>query len=248
VFTLNMQTSEYSYTAAAGATVGTTDSIKLVLSDKDGDTTSTSINFVVEQAKVTVGLATGDTLTGGTGPDQILGRDGADSISGGTGSDNLFGNGGNDTITGGDGNDTLHGGAGTDNLTGGLGSDVFAWHLSDAGANQATRAVDTIKDFNVAAPSAGGDVLDLRDLLSNESSTNIQNYLDITTTATQTVIRISPTGGFTGGTFAAAADTQEIVLEGVNLRDVNAIGLGATATNKDIVDQLIKQGKLLIDG
>jgi Ca2+-binding RTX toxin-like protein len=248
VFTWNWQTSEYTYTAAAGATVGTTDSIKLVLSDKDGDTTSTSINFVVEQAKVTVGLATGDTLTGGTGPDQILGRDGADSISGGTGSDNLFGNGGNDTITGGDGNDTLHGGAGTDNLTGGLGSDVFAWHLSDAGANQATRAVDTIKDFNVAAPSAGGDVLDLRDLLSNESSTNIQNYLDITTSATQTVIRISPTGGFTGGTFAAAADTQEIVLEGVNLRDVNAIGLGATATNKDIVDQLIKQGKLLIDG
>ena len=246
VFTINMLTSEYTYSAGTGATVGGTDSIKLVLSDKDGDTTSTSLNFVVEQTKVTVGLAAGDTITGTAGPDQIMGRDGADSILGGVGNDNLFGNGGNDTINGGDGSDTIHGGAGSDNLTGGLGSDVFAWHLSDAGANAATRAVDTIKDFNVAAPSAGGDVLDLRDLLSNETTTNLENYLDISTTATQTIIRISPAGGFSGGTYSAALDTQEIVLEGVNLRDVNTIGLGATATDKDIIDKLLAQGKLLI--
>jgi Ca2+-binding RTX toxin-like protein len=247
VISMNMLTSEYTYTASSNAAVGSTDSIKLVLSDKDGDTTSTNVNFLVEQAKVTVGAATGDTITGGAGPDQILGRDGNDSIVGGAGGDILYGNGGNDTLNGGEGNDTLHGGAGNDSLTGGLGSDVFAWHLSDPGTTQATQAVDRISDFNVAAPSAGGDVLDLRDLLSGESANTIQNFLDVQTSATQTVIRISPSGGFANGTFAAAADTQEIVLEGVNLRDVNAIGLDATASSKDILNQLIKQGKLLID-
>ena len=36
------------------------------------------------------------------------------------------------------------------------------------------------------------------------------------------------------------------MLQGVNLRDVNAIGLGAAATDKDIIDKLLQQGKLLI--
>lgn len=167
-------------------------------------------------------------------------------INAGAGNDVVFGNAGNDTINGGTGNDTLAGGAGSDSLTGGAGSDVFAWHLSDPGANSASRAVDRITDFNVAAPSAGGDVLDLRDLLSGESAANLVNYLDISTTATQTVIRVSPTGAFTGGNYSATADTQQIVLEGVNLRDVNVFGLGATATDKDIIDKLLQQGKLLI--
>jgi len=244
--TVNMLTSEYTYTAAGNQPAGSTDKVDLVLLDKDGDPSTSSITFVVEQATVRVGVASGETLTGTGGPDRILGRDGADVINAGAGNDVVFGNAGNDTINGGTGNDTLAGGAGSDSLTGGAGSDVFAWHLSDPGTSSFSRAVDRITDFNVAAPSAGGDVLDLRDLLSGESANNLVNYLDISTTATQTVIRISPTGAFSGGSYSSTADTQQIVLEGVNLRDVNVFGLGATATDKDIIDKLLQQGKLLI--
>ncbi|MEY4427364.1 MAG: hypothetical protein RLZZ182_53, partial [Pseudomonadota bacterium] len=246
ILTLNTDTSEFSYSPSTSATAGSTDSVAVVLTDKDGDKTTTSLDFTVTQTGVQVGTAASNTLTGTDAPDRLLGRDGDDILNGAGGSDDLFGNGGNDALNGGAGDDKLHGGAGNDTMTGGLGSDVFAWHLSDPGATAATRAVDTIVDFNVAAPSAGGDVLDLRDLLTGSTATNIENYLDIATSVNSTTIRISPTGGFSNGTYDATKDTQEIVLQGVNLRDVNTFGLDSSATDKQIIDKLIEQGKLLI--
>ncbi|TBO28675.1 tandem-95 repeat protein, partial [Aquabacterium lacunae] len=244
--TLNLQTSDYTYVPPAAVTAGQTDSVRLVLSDKDGDTTSTAFNFALEASQVRVGTASAETITGTAAGDRIMAREGNDVVNSGAGNDVVFGNAGNDTIDAGAGNDTVVGGAGSDVMTGGLGSDVFAWNLSDPGTSSANRAVDTIKDFNTAPAASGGDVLDLRDLLQGETSANIENFLDIQTSATQTVIRISPSGSFTGGTYSSTNDTQQIVLEGVNLRDVNAIGLGSGATEKQIIDKLIEQGKLLI--
>jgi hypothetical protein len=60
-----------------------------------------------------------------------------------------------DILTGGAGNDLLWGGAGDDTLTGGAGGDTF----------RLGSGTDTVTDFKVADTTAGGDVLDLHDVL-----------------------------------------------------------------------------------
>ena len=140
-------------------------------------------------------------------------------------------------------------------------SDVFAWSLSDhgtasagAGTNgatlNATYAVDTIVDFDTAARSAGGDVLDLRDLLSGEHTVggtgNLSQFLDFDTTSNpgSTIVHVSSTGGFTAG-YDAKAEDQTIVLQNVNLR--GDLGLGASASDNQVIAELMTRGKLLVD-
>lgn len=207
------------------------------VADKDGDTVSSSLTLTVERSLVTTGTSASDTLTAEDGLANLLfGRDGNDVLLGGLADDHL---------DGGNGSDVLSGSAGHDTLIGGLGSDVFRWSLGDAGPDAAHRAVDTIKDFNVAAPAAGGDVLDLRDLLVGENTGNLSNYLNFETSGSSTVIRVSTTGGFANGTYASGADNQQIVLEGVNLR--SGLGLAADASGAQIIGKLIENGKLLVD-
>jgi hypothetical protein len=88
--------------------------------------------------------ASGMTLSGGRGADELKGGDGADSLSGGDGADNLRGEAGNDTLSGGGGDDTLSGGRGADLLTGGPGHDTF---LISGPASTALGDVDRISDF-----------------------------------------------------------------------------------------------------
>ena len=153
----------------------------------------------------------------------------------------LHGGAGNDILSGGDGDDTLVGGAGSDVLTGGLGADVFAWHLADPGTSS-SRAVDTIKDFSVAQ----GDKLDLRDILQGETSTNLEQFLQFDTTSTsgQTIIKVSPNGGFSG-LLGASTETERIVLEGVNLR--SDLGLSSSATDAQVIAKLLSKGSLVVD-
>ncbi|MDO9706769.1 calcium-binding protein [Paracraurococcus lichenis] len=87
----------------------------------------------------------GITLTGGDGPDVLLGKANDDRLDGGRGNDLLLGHGGNDFLTGGpespygpDGkivdlpdNDTLLGGAGRDTLAGGIGNDYLSGGSGD---------------------------------------------------------------------------------------------------------------------
>ncbi len=199
------------------------------------------------------GLAGDDTLAGGAGRDVLIGGAGNDQLLGQAGDDVLEGGTGNDVLVGGAGADVLEGGAGNDTLSGGTGTgndgavDVFRWHLGDAGARGAP-AIDTIRDFSLnSGNSNNGDVLDLRDLLTGESNATLSNYLDFNTTSTpgSTVIRISTTGGFTGGNYSAGAEDQRIVLEGTNLR--SGLGLSSGASDADVIQQLLNQGKLITD-
>ena len=210
-----------------------------------GDSITQHIN-IVTGTTVFNGTTGNDTLTGTASADFVGGGAGADTLSGGGGNDRIIGGAGNDVINGGAGNDVIIGGTGSDTLTGGSGADVLKWSLGDQGT-AGTPAIDQITDFDVAAKSAGGDILDLRDLLQGEGgANNLQNYLDFQVTGGNTVLRISTNGAFAGGTYAAGAEDQRIVFQGVaNLG--NSLGLGASATDAQIIQELITRGKLITD-
>lgn len=212
-------------------------------------TTTTYINVVTGET-LKAGTAAADTLTGTAGADLLAGQGGDDVIGGLAGNDRLLGGAGADTLDGGAGRDVLVGGAGDDRLIGGLGADVFAWSLADRGPG-GTAAVDRISDFDLAAPSSGGDALDLRDLLQGEvltrgGSHNLDQYLDFQVVGGNTEIRISSSGGFAGGSYVAGAEDQRIVLEGVDL--IAGLGLAPGATDGQILQELLNRGKLVVDG
>jgi uncharacterized protein YegL len=260
-FQVNMLTGEYTYGAPGELSSSATENFAFALADRDGDSAPSMLTIRLEDTRVIVGSAAGETLNGGNLPGLIMGRDGADvlngtdlqdrlngnggndNLSGGTGDDILNGGDGNDVLNGGDGADLLIGGMGSDTLTSGAGADIFAWRFADPGASSASRAVDTVKDFSVAA----GDVLDLRDLLQDETPSNLVNYLEFDTVSSSgsTIIKISPQGDFLFGFATNAAETQRIVLEGVNLR--TALSLSNTANDSEIINRLLQQNKLLVD-
>ena len=213
-----------------------------------------------------------DIIDGGDGNDLIHGNTGNDTLSGGAGNDMLYGDAGDDVLRGGDGNDTLDGGSGNNYLDGGAGNDVlyggagsgsntliggagddtmtgggllsdtFKWSLADAGPRGAP-AVDTITDFKTAAQASGGDVLDLRDLLTGENHAtgtgNLANFLHFEKSGGDTKVHISSAGSFGGG-FTAAAEDQTVILQGVDL-------IGVSTTDQQVIQDLLTKGKLITD-
>lgn len=244
VFHINLITSDFTYVPAGAAPAET---IAFSVTDRDGDTASSSLTLRVDQSHTIVGTEGADVLAITTGSGTLLGGAGGDSLTGGSGNDVLYGHEGNDTLVGGAGNDLLVGGAGNDRLTGGLGSDVFAWRLADIGDGSGA-AVDTITDFSTRTLASGGDVLDLRDLLQGENlinvSGNIADYLRVESfgsgVGAGTRIDISSHGGFSTGT---AHIDQQIILEKANLIGLSSAG----ASQQQVILDLIAQGRLLVD-
>jgi Ca2+-binding RTX toxin-like protein len=263
-FVVDMDGGDYRYDSPTTVTAAIGETLGYVLTDRDGDTTGSVLTVNVSRVSTTLGTTGADTLTGTAGPDFIMGLAGDDNLSGGNGDDKVFGNAGNDTLNGGAGNDVLSGGAGNDTLLGGDGADrLYGGPGSDtltggAGADVFAWSFDTITDFNPAPVSASGDVLDLRDLLVGEhtgTSTatapngtvgNLQNFLDFNVTGGNTEIRVSSGGQFANGTYAAGSEDQRIVLQGVDIR--SSLSLAATATDAQIIQELLNRGKLIADG
>jgi len=255
--TLNLTLSSTATESSTGTSATSTQTVAVTIEA----TTTTTLG--TQSAETLTGTAGGDSMQGfggndtinaGDGNDLVYGGAGADIIDAGNGNDIVYGGADNDTIVGGAGVDKIYGGAGNDTLTGGAGSDVFAWTLADRGG-AGTPATDTITDFNTGAVSAGGDVLDLRDMLTGapvgagNTAGNLQNYLDFAVsgsgaTAT-TTIHISTSGQFAGGVYAPGQEDQTIVLQGVDLP--TALGLGAGATDSQIIQELLTRGKLVVD-
>jgi Ca2+-binding RTX toxin-like protein len=102
-----------------------------------------------------VGFAGNDTIDGGEGDDLLSGGAGDDSLFGGDGNDEVAGGAGNDVLDAGDGNDFVSGGRGADLLNGGEGNDTF-WGGDDTGA-------DTIIGGGGNDSGAGGGGRDLLD-------------------------------------------------------------------------------------
>jgi Ca2+-binding RTX toxin-like protein len=220
-----------------------TTSLNFTALDADGDALGTvpqSFDLTFDGDRV---------LTAGTGGTAMAGAMADEVLTGNTGNDELSGGGGNDTLVGAAGRDVLDGGAGDDLLTGGAGADVFRWQLADQGA-VGSPARDTITDFEPAAPAAGGDVLDLRDLLVGAAvepgggTGNLAEYIrfDTLSVAGSTVIHVSSSGGFADGTPTSAAEDQRITLSGVDLRA--ALGLGSAASDDQVLQELLNRNKL----
>lgn len=252
LFSIDMSTGEYSYAAPAQLADGVaTETIGFSLINAQGQTSTSTLDIQFDHTHVIAGTSVSESLTGSNTVDWLMGRQGNDTIVADGGNDQLFGNAGNDELHGDAGDDLLVGGQGNDTMFGGSGSDVFAWHLSDRGASgaEADRAVDTLKDFDAHAPSAGGDVLDLRDLLQGENTAggtgNLDHYLQFDTTGGNTVIKVGPTGDFVPGDTASGTASQHIVIEGGHF--LTDLGLDTSATNVQIIAKLLQQGNLLVD-
>ena len=228
----------------------------------------TATNTVAGDSQSTVqylNVVTGTTLLGGTaGTDTLIatalgatllsGGAGNDALTGGAGNDRLEGGANDDSLSGAGGKDILIGGAGIDTLTGGAGADVFVWRFADRGT-PSSPSIDRITDFDASLPTSGGDVLDLRDLLQGAAHLgtdpgNLESYLDILVTGSGpsvvTSIRISTTGGFTGGNYNSSIEDQRIVLQGVDIR--SSLGLLPGATEAQILQDLLTKNKLIVDG
>jgi Ca2+-binding RTX toxin-like protein len=195
------------------------------------------------------GTGGNNNFAGTANSDFAFGNAGTDTLTGGNGDDRLDGGDGNDTLNGGAGSDLLIGGKGNDTLTGGLGADIFVWKLGDAGAVGAP-ATDTITDFNAGARASGGDVLDLRDLLTGETAgtllgqDNLSNYLHFEKNGANTVVHVSTNGGYAGG-YTPGVEDQTIVLSGQDL--YAAAGLSLAATDQQIIQDMLNKGKLITD-
>ncbi len=174
---------------------------------------------------------------------EVTGTNLSDTITGSAGRDIIHGGAGNDVINAGAGADRLDGGAGDDTLTGGLGADTFSWALADKGS-VGVPAVDKITDFSTASYNAGGDRLDLKDLLQGENHTsntgNLTQYLHFEKSGTDTIIHVSSAGAYTGP-FNSGADDQRIVLSGVDLTSNGSLADAA------IIQDLLNKGKLITD-
>jgi hypothetical protein len=174
------------------------------------------------------------------------------SVTGNASANRITGNDGNNTLSGLDGDDRLLGGKGDDTLIGGNGSDIFEWNLADKGAFNAP-AIDTVTGFVYSAGKT--DSLDLRDLLVGEASTeivtggtpnigNLLQYLNFTVAGGTTTINVSSSGGFAGGTYAAGAEDQRIVLTGV---DLYAVTGAANGNETQLLQRLLANGTLVVD-
>jgi len=141
----------------------------------------------------------------------IAGQRGDDIISGGDGNDTLHGDvveafgvpaSGEDSVSGGIGDDFLDGGGGPDTLAGGDGRDTFHFHNLGDG-------VDTVTDFAVGA---GGDVLDVADLLFGFTNgvSDLDDFVQCEVTGGNTTVKVDADGAAGGAAF-----TDVCVLTGV---------------------------------
>ncbi len=115
----------------------------------------------------------------------------------------LVGGAGDDRLVGGTTNDIIIGGRGKDTLRGNGGADLFIIPGTDAGSQ-------TIEDFTVSA----GDALDISRLLQG-ASTQLTNYVKLTTVGTNSVMGVNFAGAGTNYT------NTTITLLGVQLTSAN---------------------------
>ncbi len=211
----------------------------------DGGSGIDTAGYFTATAGVTASLNTGTATSTGlsdtfTSIENLIGSEFNDTLVGNAASNFLSGRAGTDIINGAGGNDIIHGGAGNDTLTGSTGSNTFLWLAGDA---VPMPAVDVITDFKNTPVGSGGDVVNLKELLSGEHSLvgsgSLDGYLNFSQTGANTTLAIDTTGS---GNFSSPAQT--IVFQNVDLTHTSG---GALLTNAQVVDSLLQGGNLIVD-
>lgn len=161
-----------------------------------------------------------NTLTGGDGADIIYGNGNTDYLWGGIGTDTLYGGSGNDVMHGEAGNDTLTGGTGNDDYYGEAGNDILimdegtdeVWGGADADvfkfASTAMDGSDYIRDYTASQ----NDVINVKDLLFGYDplTSLITNFVEMTNSGANTIMRIDRDGTGTSYTWAQAAQIDSV--------------------------------------
>lgn len=213
---VNFAGSGISYTADFIPTPNSTEPATVtVASGSFSDAMGNSSEFA-SALNMSVNTVLGETLTGGSGDDTLMGGTGNDVLYGDEGKDHLEGGSGNDALYGEEGKDSLKGGLGNDLLYGGEGKDIFAWSPEDIGT-PGNPAVDTIADFKHQ-----NDRIDLSSLLEGvevgqRDIGNLLSYINVGKEGSDTVLHISSQGGFDNGEYHPGKEDQRIVIENVDL-------------------------------
>ena len=150
------------------------------------------------------------------------GSDGSDILVGGESIDTLDGGDGGDLLLGGNSGDSLTGGKGNDTMVGGLGNDTFKWQAGETGT-------DTITDWGT-----GTDILDLSDLLQNETTATLDDFLNFSYATNNTTLTIDVDG-------SGNDSDQVIVFESVDLIT------SSNLTDLTIITNLLNSSQLITD-
>lgn len=181
-----------------------------------------------------------DKIWGGNGDDYIFGGLGLDTLRGEAGNDTLVGAGDNDTLYGGTGNDILDGGidsgfdnlwgdagddilyatAGNDFLRGGTGSDTF---IFDDITDFAGTAASTVKSGFDSNTTGDNDVLDIKDIIDYDSSTDVlSDFVALTDNGSNTTLSVDKDGAGTGHSWTTVAIIQNVTGEWAGAADMLA--------------------------
>ena len=159
----------------------------------DGGTGTNTVDYSHAPAAVTVDLSSGSTSNNGAGSYDTLAN-----------IQNVTGSGYNDTITGDSHDNVLYGAGGNDVLTGGLGADTFLFKAATAFTGSAT-----ITDFSTSQ----NDKIDISDVLHGhyDPLTNaISDFVQLTTSGSNTILKVDIDGTGTGHTPTAIATIQGV--------------------------------------
>lgn len=189
--------------------------------DADGDAVAGVVKAAIlpTGTDTILGSASGETLNGNANANAISGFAGNDTLNGNDNADTLYGGAGNDTLNGGNGNDVLFGGLGLNTLTGGAGNDRF---VIDRGAVGETAQVDIITDY------AAGDVVDLTQLVSVPTGTNIVTGGFVKYLSGSGDIQVDLDGG--GNNYVTVATLDTLIPASISVR----VLINGVATNVSV--------------
>ncbi len=239
----NFAGSGISYTADFIPTPNSTEPATVtVASGSFSDAIGNSSEFA-SALSMSVNTVVGETLTGGSGDDTMMGGTGNDILYGDEGKDHLEGGSGNDALYGEEGKDSLKGGLGNDLLYGGEGKDIFAWSPEDIGT-PGNPEVDTIADFKHQ-----NDRIDLSSLLEGvevgqRDIGNLLSYINVGKEGSDTVLHISSQGGFDNGEYHPGKEDQRIVIENVDL----TVQTGSDVDQARTLLNMLKNDNLNVNG
>jgi len=179
-------------------------------------------------------VATGTSLTGGSGNDDLQGAGGNDTIMGGAGDDTLrMGSGGEDHLDGGAGNDTVYAGGATklDTITGGDGVDTL---VLDSALSYDAEAATPVND---AANISGFEILSNAGSITQDMTplTGITTVVAAAGVATLTEAAVT--------TFAAMASSSGLDLtlatDGTDDNLTISVGVATAAAQSAVTGVLI---------